>query len=143
MSALSLSLTLFIGGLFALIIRLFFFVDIKEVDKLYLKKVKLNSFVLIILSILFISDSIFIFFMFYEDFRNPVELLREDFYKGKIFFGVLILFLGAVFIYYKEKMFEDWKKNGYRVPVDYARYRPQILLIGTSLVIVGFILIII
>ena len=143
MSALSVSIIMFFGGLLALIIRLFFFVDIKEVDKSDLNRIKINSFLLIILSILFISESVFIFFMFYEDFKNPVEVLKEDFYKGKIFFGALILFLGVVFIYYKEKMFEDWKKNGYRVPVDYTKYRPQILLIGTSLVIVGFILIII
>ncbi|MFI5237543.1 MAG: hypothetical protein ACHQLA_06390 [Ignavibacteriales bacterium] len=143
MSALSVSLISFIGGLFFLIIRLFFFVDIKEVDKLYLKKVKLNSFLSIILSILFISESVLLFFIFYEDFKNPVEILEEDFYKGKIFFGSLIIFLGAVFIYYKEKIFEDWKKIGYRVPANYFKYRLHIILIGILLVVVGFIMIVI
>ena len=81
--------------------------------------------------------------MFYEDFSNPFELLKKDFYRGKIFFGALILFLGVVFIFYKEKMFEDWKKNGYRVLVDFTKHRSHILLIGTLLVVIGFILIVI
>ena len=143
MSALSVSIIFFVVGLLVLITRLFFFVDIKAVDKADINRIKINSFSLIIISILLICEGIFIFIMDYKDYINPVDTLIEDFYKGKIFFGAIILFLGAVFIYYKEKMFEDWKKNGYRVPANYAKYKPHIIIIGASLVVSGLILIII
>ena len=75
MSGLTVSLLMIIVGLLALITRLFFFVDIKEVEKSNLKKIKMNSFTYITISTLFLSEGIITLFIFSNKYVNPIGII--------------------------------------------------------------------
>lgn len=142
MSVLTASIISICGGLLVLFIRLFCFVDIKTVDKANLKRIQANSLVLIMLGILSLVEGIILLLIYRKDFVDPVETIINDFAKTKTFFSILVIFLGIVFLIYKEKIFEDWKKNGYKVPTDGLKYKTHIILLGILLLIVGGIILI-
>lgn len=142
MSALSASLVCIIIGFIVLASRLFFFVDMKDVEKQELEKMKMNSFLLIALSAMFLTAGIILLFAYRKSFVDPLGILIDDFYKGKTFLGIIIMFLGVVFLFYREKMFVSWKEKGYKVPDDVSKYKDHIILIGIALVIIGLLILI-
>ena len=142
MSVITVSIISILCGILILAIRLFLFVDMKNVDKPNLKRIQANSFALIILGVLFLVEGIILLLIYYKNFIDPIGVIVDDLIKIKAFFSILIMFLGIVFIIYKERIFDDWKKNGYKVPAESVKYRTHIILVGMFLLIGGLIILI-
>jgi len=137
MSGFTASILSLLVGLIFLIIRLFFFVDLNEIEKSKLNQLKSNSFSLIFSSILFLIIGIVLFAITYPKIDDPINTITNDILEVKYFIGGFFVFLGIVFSFYRDKIFISWGKNGYKVPSNTTKYKNTILFIGIILILIG------
>jgi hydrogenase-4 membrane subunit HyfE len=143
MSALGASISFFIVGVLAFILRIFFFVDISEVDKSKLKRVKENSYILVTVGILFLALSLFLFAFYFPQYSNPLDTLYNDFIEIKIYYAIFIIAIGIGFLIFREKSIKNWEQDGIIFPISKEKYSKFAIFLGTILVVIGFLLIII
>ena len=142
MSDLTVDILFIICGLIPLTIRMFFFVDIKDVKELNLKRIKINSFTYITISILSISVGVISLFINAPHYINPLQVIINDFSSLKLYFGLFFIIICIGAFLFREKAIQNWEKNGIRIHLPPSKYRTFALSAGTILLILGLLLII-
>ena len=143
MSGLTLSLLIIICGLLPLIIRAFFFVDFKEVERANLDNIKLQSTGYIISGILILLWGIISLFIYSHKYVNPIATIVSDFFKIKLYLGLYFIIISSGFFLFRENIIKNWEKLAIRIPISPAKYRTFSLSAGTIFLIIGLLLIII
>jgi formate-dependent nitrite reductase membrane component NrfD len=130
---------LFLGLIF-LFVRLFLLIDVENLSKEEKKKREINGWALILSTVLFFIPSLLEGWIFISS-HETYSLVDDSIYFAKIL-CFFLLFMGIDLLYYKENIFEDWRKRSLKVPKDFKRYRNLIIIIGIIFVIIGIALII-
>jgi len=130
-------------GMIALIIRLFFFVDLENVAKSQKDLIGRNSLSLIGIAILSLTIGILLLFIFYPKYSNPTKMLYSDFIKTKLYYGIFFILISVSYFIFKEKIIINWRRNGIIIPISKGKYKIFAISIGIFLFIIGLIFIII
>ena len=142
MSHFSVSLILIIGGFIFLLMRLFTFENINEVDKSYLKKYMEDKFLLSVLSGSFLLIGILIL-VFQNNYSFSLKLIMHDWRIARSYLGLMFVCLGVMLLFFRDEILKDRKKEGIKSFANNSKNRFIILLLGIVLLISGFILILI
>jgi len=143
MSVFSAIIVFFVGGLLSLIIRIFFFVNVRDVDKSHLNKIKINSFSLIAVGVLFLSISIILFLIFYKDYGHPLKMVINDFNKTKIYLFLILIVLSGYFLILNERIINSWEEDGIRIPLHNNKYKKFAISVGIFFLIAGILVFVI
>ena len=137
MSPLGLGIILIFSGTIALAIRLFLFLDVKEVDKNNIKNIRLNSLILITIGILNFSIGAILILIFHSYYSNSLDILIKDFNRSRNFFAAFFIILGLLVFLFKERIFKDWDKDGFKIPFKRTNEKKVTLLLILILLITG------
>lgn len=137
MSELTIGLFALIFALILLYLRLFFFVKLEELDKNKKNIGRINSLVLYYLILLSFIVGSFLLLLSYNKYSSPLEKVLTDIRNVKNYIGYALLFIGLIFLLYKEKLFDAWEERGFRVPLDKTQYRAHLIIIGISFLLIG------
>jgi hypothetical protein len=137
------SILFIIVGLTFVILRVFFFVDLKELDKKNLNIVKSNSITYILTGTLFLLVGLISFTISFNNFTHPWKTILQDLKYLSPLFGLLCLFMSLYFFIYNAKAIIGFKIIGLKVPKDTSRYTAIAIKYGVVLLCVGLLLIII
>ncbi len=130
-------------GLFILAIRLFTFENIEEVDKAHLKNYKVDRFLASLLSALFMSTGVVLIIVFNNKYPLSLKWIIHDMIIMKPYFGLILIFTGAISIFFRDEILKDRRKEGVKSLANNSKNRFIILLLGIILLISGFLLILI